>query len=610
VLELRLLGEPEIYRDGERVEPLPPRKTVALLAYLTATGRRHRRERLCSIFFELPGDPRAALRWSLTKLRQVVDEPGDKRIVADRESVTFEPGRARVDLYDIRTAVVQGLAGVPTQELERLAELFRGAFIEGTDLPNCQDFQAWCVSEREEVQTAQSQILSELVKRLQDNPRKALPYARALVDIAADRKQAETLVNKLRAADGEPPSLSGEKPSIAVLPFQNISGDPEQDYLADGITEDIITALARCRWLQVVARTSAFAYKGQSMDARRLSAELGARYILEGSVRKSDSRVRVTAQVVDGRDGTQLWGERYDRDLEDVFALQDEIAAVIVGTIEPELEMLEGAKLRGRPAVDLNAWDCYQRGLWHLYHFKPEELETAQKLFERAISLDGNFAQAYARLAYVHIQLGWYGHHERKVERLNDAISLARKAVKLDARDPAARLSLGRALILSGAIERGIEELRAVIELDPNFAQGHFALAQALCYQDRHEEALPEINEALRLSPRDPHLWTFLNVRALIHYGAGNLEQAAADERAALRQPNATHWPVMVLAAVLGRLGKSAEAQEAVAELDRLRPGMTCTDAKLECYFGNHPFMTQQFIDQFVDDIRKAGLPE
>ena len=401
-----------------------------------------------------------------------------------------------------------------------------------------------------------------------------------------------------------------DKPSIAVLPFDNMSGDPEQDYLADGISEDIITLLARCRWLRVVARNSTFAYKGQAIDVRRTSDELGVRYILEGSVRRSNNQIRVTAQVIDGRDGKQLWGERYDRDFKDIFALQDEIAAVIVGTIKPELEMLDGANLRERPAVDLNAWDCYQRGLWHLFHFSSEELATAKALLERAVALDANFAQAYARLAYVHIQLGWYGPREKKVEHLNDAISFAKKAVELDGKDPAARLSLGRALILSGATQRGTEELHTAIELDPSFAQGHFALGQAFCYQVRLEEALTEINEALRLSPRDPHLWTFLNVRALANYQADNLEEAAADERSALRQPNATHWPLMVLGAVLGRQGKSGEAQDTVAELDRWRPGMTCTDVRLECYFGDHPFMSSRFIDQFVNDIRKAGLPE
>ncbi len=400
------------------------------------------------------------------------------------------------------------------------------------------------------------------------------------------------------------------KPSIAVLPFTNMSGDPDQEYFSDGITEDIITALARCRWLRVVARNSTFAYKDKSADVRRIADELSVRYVLEGSVRRSSDRVRVTAQLIDGRDGKHLWAERYDRDLKEIFALQDEITAVIVGTIEPELEMLEGAALRGRPIVDLSAWDCYQRGLWHLYRFTTEELETAKTLFERAIELDPCFAQAYARLAYVQIQLGWYGPRADRAERVKDATSLASQAIELDNRDAAARLSLGRALTLSGAAESGVEELRTAVALDPSFSQAHFALGQALCFLERHDEAIRELDEAIRLSPRDPHLWTFLNVRAIAHYIANDLEQAEADGRAALRQSNATFWPYFLLVAILGRQDKTAEAKEAIEGLRRLRPGFTYADAIGEWYFGDHPFMTQRFIDQFAADVRNAGLLE
>lgn len=400
-----------------------------------------------------------------------------------------------------------------------------------------------------------------------------------------------------------------DKPAIAVLPFDNMSGDAAQEYFVDGITEDIITALARCRWLRVVARNSSFSYKGKSADVRTIAGELNVRYLLEGSVRRQGDRVRVTAQLVDGRHGTRLWGERYDSDVEDVFALQEEIARLIAGTIEPELSAIEGAALRDRPTRDLNAWDCYQRGLWHLYRFAEGELEIAKDLFERAIQLDASFAQAYARLAYVHIQLGFYGRLEDRAERIKDAVAFAKTAVDLDDREPATRVSLGRALSLCGAAERGVEELRAATELDPSFAQAHFALAQVLCYLDRPEEALPEIHEALRLSPRDPHLWTFLHVRALAHYISGNLGQAEADARAALRQPNTTFWPALVLVAILGQSGKTAEAREAIATLHRFRLGMTCADALRECTFGDRRVMTQRFMDQFSADLRKAGLP-
>jgi TolB-like protein/class 3 adenylate cyclase/Tfp pilus assembly protein PilF len=401
-----------------------------------------------------------------------------------------------------------------------------------------------------------------------------------------------------------------EKPSIAVLPFNNMSDDPEQEYFADGIAEELITSLGRCRWLLVIARNSTFAYKGTSTDIRQISDELGVRYILEGSVRKSGSRVRVTTQLIDGQDGSQIWGERYDRQLDDVLTLQDEIASVIGGTIKPELETIEGLKLRNRSTMDLNAWDCYQRGLWHLYRFTTEELETARVLFERAIDLDPNFSQAYARLAYVLIQFSWYGPKTDRIGRVNEAARIAKQAVELDRRDPAARLSLGRALTLSGEFHKGIEELQVAVELDSNYAQAHFALGQALCSLDRHAEALREIDTSILLSPRDPHMWTFFQVRTIANYIGGDLEQAEVDALAALRQPNVTFYPYTILVPVLGRLGKKQAALDAIQELRRLRPGFSCQEAIDEWYFGERPVMTQDFMDQFLADLRNAGLPE
>jgi TolB-like protein/class 3 adenylate cyclase/Flp pilus assembly protein TadD len=400
------------------------------------------------------------------------------------------------------------------------------------------------------------------------------------------------------------------KPSIAVLPFTNMSGEPDQEYFADGLTEDLISTLGRCRWLLVIARNSMFAYKGTSIDVRRVAEELGVRYVLEGSVRRSGHRIRVTVELIGGRDGARLWGERYDRDIDDIFELQDQITAAIAGTIEPELEAIEEMASRGRPTDDLNAWDCYQRGLWHLYHFTMEALETSKTLLERAIVLDPNFSQAYARLAYVHIQFGWYGPKTERAGRVNCAASLAKQAVQLDRRDPAARVALGRALALCGAIESGVEELRTSVLLDPSFAQGHYALAQALCGLDRDEEAMREVEIAIQLSPRDPQMWTFLHIRTLAYYIAGNLDQAEVSARAAMRQPNVTIYPHIVMVAILGRNGKTVKAKNAIAELHRLRPGFSCKDAVSEWYFGEHAVMTQRFLDQFTADLRNSGLPE
>ncbi|OWV83487.1 adenylate cyclase [Rhizobium sp. R72] len=400
------------------------------------------------------------------------------------------------------------------------------------------------------------------------------------------------------------------RPSIAVLPFNNMSSIEEQEHFSDGFTDELIATLARCRWLLVAARNSSFSYKGRQANAQQVAEDLGVKYVLEGSVRRAADRLRITAQLLNGTDGSLLWAERYDRTLADIFDVQDQLASEITGTIEPELGSIEFAALRGRTVFDMDAWEIYLKGLWHLYRFTLDELKTAKALFEQAISIDPTFAQAQARLAYVHIQLGWYGPLDERAERICEAIDLAERAIGLDQKEPAAHLALGRALALDGATEAGIAHLRNALQLDQSFAQAHFALGQVLCYVERPAEGITEIKEAFRLSPRDPHLWTFHNILAIANYQLDNMAEAAKAARASLRSPNATFWPAIVLVAILGRQGKTDEAQEAIARLHRFRPGMNCTDARREFYFGDNPVMTETFIDRFIADLTSAGLSE
>ncbi|MDK1373612.1 MULTISPECIES: adenylate/guanylate cyclase domain-containing protein [unclassified Sinorhizobium] len=414
------------------------------------------------------------------------------------------------------------------------------------------------------------------------------------------------------ARSDRPPSArtvpDRKRPSIAVLPFINLSSVDEQEHFADGFTEELIHTLARCRWLQVVARNSSFAYKGKPVDVRKAAEDLGVKYVIEGSVRRSGDRIRITAQLLRAESATLLWAERYDRTLDDLFVLQDEIAGEITGTVEPELGIIEFAALRGQTAADMDAWDIYLKGLWHLYKFNLDDLKIAKDLFERATGVDPTFAQAYARLAYVHIQLGWYGAMDERGTRIADAIRLAERAIALDSREPAAHLALGRALALRGQPERGIRYLRTALELDASFAQGHFALGQALCYVECPEDGIAEINEAFRLSPRDPHLWTFHNMLAIAHYQSGRLTEAEAAARASLRQENTTFWPAMVLTAVVGAQGNAEAARAAVSELLKFRPEMTLEKARAEFYFGGIPAMPEHFIDRFATDLERAGL--
>jgi TolB-like protein len=407
-----------------------------------------------------------------------------------------------------------------------------------------------------------------------------------------------------------PPVVASTKSSIAVLPFQNMSGNPDQEYFADGITEDIINMLGRCRWLTVIARNSSFAYKGKAPDVRTVARELGVTYVLEGAVRRSGDRVRITTQLCEGRDGTTIFSERYDREISDVFDLQEEIAAVISGSIEPELSEIEGAALHNRPTNDLNAWESYQKGLWHLYRFDTDELDTAKMLFERSIELDARFSQAHARLAYVYIQMAWYRSRIERSAHVSAAMRSATQAVQIDGKDPTARLTLGRAHTLIGNFTEGVEQLRIAVALDPSFAQAHFALGQALTSLDAHEEAIYEMDMSIRLSPRDPHLWTFYHVRAIANYIAGNLEQAEADEYTSLRQPNVTFYPYTVLIPILAKQDKIDEAHEVLEKLWEFKPGFSVSDATDEWHFGDLLIMTPRFMNQFEKDFRRGEVEQ
>ena len=399
---------------------------------------------------------------------------------------------------------------------------------------------------------------------------------------------------------------STSKPSIAVLPFRNMSQDPDNEYFSDGISEDVITLLSRNRWLYVIARNSSFTYRETSKDVRRIGCELGARYVVEGSVRKRQNRARVAVQLIDTHDGVHLWAERYDRELEDIFQVQDEIAQSIAATVEPELSVIEAQRAQRKPPDSLNAWDCYQRGVYGLYRFSEPDLKEAKSQFEKSIQFDPNFAAAHARLAYVYIQSYWYGPHKDRENNLDHAIGAARKAVDLDERDALGHLALGRAYALQRRYDVGISELREAIELNPGLAQAYFALGQALHFAGESEDAIPYLDRALRLSPYDSHAWTFLHIRAVALYKLGKLDEAEEAARASARQTNATHWAFATLASILGARGKKEEAAPITKELLRLKPDYSCQFAAQE--FSHQKDV--EFMARYLDGLREAGLPE
>ena len=397
-----------------------------------------------------------------------------------------------------------------------------------------------------------------------------------------------------------------DKPSIAVLPFDNMSGDPEQEYFSDGITEDIITALAKNRWLSVTARNSTFAYKGQSPDIRRVAKELGADYVVEGSVRKSGKRIRITAQLIDANSGNHIWAERYDRDVGDIFAVQDEITQTIAATIEPELGAVESQKARRKPTENLDAWDCYHLALSNMDRFDKDGNAEAQRLFRKAIKADPHFAVAHARLAYCMAASTVYFEAEPTVEFLDEALRVAQRATLLDDQDALGHFAVGRIQLLRLEYDHAIAEFQTSVELNPNLAQAHCGLGDSLAYAGRLDESTSCFEEAVRLSPHDPYRWGFLMYGSLAHLFSKRHELAAEWAEKAVRVPNSHYWANAALVAALGHLNRPDEARSAVVDLLRRRPGFSCSFAKDHLFY----LKDSAQIEHYVDGLRDAGVPE
>ncbi|HSF93907.1 MAG TPA: tetratricopeptide repeat protein [Thermohalobaculum sp.] len=363
-----------------------------------------------------------------------------------------------------------------------------------------------------------------------------------------------------------------ERPSIAVLPFDNMSGDPDQVYLADGIAEDILTGLARVRWLVVTSRNSSFSYRDKTKDLRKVAGELGVRYVLEGSVRRAGERVRITAQLIDAAEDRHIWAERYDRQLADIFDLQDEITAIILGAIEPELGLAEQARARRAAPESLEAWDLYLRGQWHLFRFTAQDNAAALDHFRRAITLDPDFAACHAGLAYACHLSAIEDFSDDPAASIAEGVAAARRAVALDDKDAMAHSVLARILTINREHDAAVVAGQTAVGLNPNNAQVRFGLAVALTFTGRVEEAHAQLDEASRLSPRDPNLWSFMILRAWGFGCTGRFEEAAEWSQRAAAQPNSVLWPQAVLTSALGHLGRVAEARQAARRFSAENP--------------------------------------
>jgi adenylate cyclase len=334
------------------------------------------------------------------------------------------------------------------------------------------------------------------------------------------------------------------KPSIAVLPFINMGGDPEQDYFVDGITDDLITVLSHYRWFFVIARNSSFAFKGRSVDIKRVARELGVRYVLTGSARRAGTRIRISGQLVDAETGNHLWAERYDRELSDIFALQDEITESVVAAIEPELLMAEGQRAARRSPTDLQCFDCFLRGTWHFHQFTAADNLQAEQWLRKAIEADPTFAQGWMGLSRVLNASIWFNwSHDVDRER-REGMAAAQRAVDLDDRDPYGFYAMTLHRLLSREQYKALEAAQRAIDLTPNFASGHFALGWARIFVGHFEQAKDPLLRAMRLSPHDPILFSYLNALALAYYHLAQYDEALVPRRTRLSASAALqYWP-------------------------------------------------------------------
>jgi adenylate cyclase len=397
-----------------------------------------------------------------------------------------------------------------------------------------------------------------------------------------------------------------DKPSIAVLPFQNMSGDPEQEYFADGVVEEIITALSRFRHLFVIARNSSFTYKGRAVDVKQVGRELGVRYVLEGSVRKAANKVRITGQLIDTSVGTHLWADRFDGSLEDIFDLQDQVTTSVVGALAPKLEQAEIERANRKPTESLDAYDYYLRGIARYQQWRKEANSEALQLFYKAIELDPDFASAYGMAARCYIDRKVRGWTTDRVNEEGETARLARRAAELGRDDAVALCNGGFALVyVVGDQDDGAAMIDRALVLNPNLAAAWTHSGWVRNWRGEPELAFNHFARAMRLSPLDPIMFLMHSGTALAHFFAGRYDEASSWAERSLRE-RADHPPALrVLAASSALAGRLEEAHAAIARLRQLDPASRIGDLKRLVQFRR-----PQDLARYEEGLRKAGLSE
>jgi TolB-like protein/two-component SAPR family response regulator len=601
----------------------------------------------------LDAQARQSLRQALVSLRKQFGEAAPEILRSGDESVCFEVGTLGVD-------VIRFCQHVQAARFEEAAALYRGDLL--AELADVGDsFDTWLESERYRLHDMVTDTWAQLGRRRleNDDAHGALEAARLAIELdplresthrllmqayTRDGRRADAvrhyqsleemlsrelgtppdpetreLVDRIRGSEGDreltnddtsplDPSDSkvmADRPSLAVLPFENMSGDQEQDYFADGITDDIITGLSKSRMFFVVARNSTFTYKGINVDVRRVARELGVQYVVEGSVRRVGNRVRITCQLIDASADKHVWAQRYDRELEDVFAVQDEITTNIVTSIAPEYLWAEKQRTKKMEPRNFDAWDNFIRAYWHMSRFTREDNAAARLACEQAIELDPHGSGQYGLLSVIHTMDALYDWSASSEDSFRAAREAAETAVNLDDRDSMALRTVALVHMHARETEAAVYNIRRAIDLDPSEAENYAVLGGILGVTGDYDAALEHIQYALKISPRDAFVTTWYNSLAMSAIAAGKDEEAVRWAARGIQERPQFPGNHRNMAAAYGLLGRGDEARVELAIVRTLLPHMDVREFR-----DRLPFPNPLHLERYLDGLAVAGLKD
>ncbi len=664
-LHLRLFGSFQAWREPDEKVPVRSKKGQALLALLALSrDQRYSREKLAALLWGDRSEEQArhSLRQSMLTLRKTLEGDEPPVFLSEGDALALNPDGIQVDVRRFENLA----SSDDPQSLEQAAALYTGDLLEGLSI-RAESFETWRSAEQARLRNLACDVLSRLAARYdeQDEPARAIEASERLLVLdpvredghrrlmllfaksgqraralkqyriceevlqreldARPANETTSVYTEIRTQQPAPETIAAagdtlttprphqagvplplpDKPSIAVLPFENLSGDPEQEYFAEGIANDIIAALSRFRMFFVIASHSSFAYKDSAVEVEQVARELGVRYVLQGSVRKLDSRLRITTQFVDTVDDRTVWAERYDRELEDIFAVQDEITQNIILSVFPEFLTAEAQRAQRKDSQALDAWDYVMRAHWHFSRFTKEHNTEAQRLLRRAIELNPNSSLGFSDLAFSRLLDAYLSWDDSPAMCLMEAAQAAHKAVAIDERDAVAYIALGTVDLYSRRHDDAIAKLEHAIDLNPNFWAAHGVLGLVLAFSGQSEAAAEQVRETFRLSPYSPldMLWfTVLSVAAIV---AGDFEEAAKWARRSVQESPEFPGAHRLLAASCAQMGQMEEARAALQETLRLVPNLTISGLQVQL-----PFRDLDHQARYFDGLRKAGLPE